>query len=53
VLETDAAENRKLTKSKSTGRIDGMVALTMAMGIAPLGVTRTVSVYETRGALAF
>ena len=28
----DAAGNRKLDKSKSTGRIDGMVALTMAIG---------------------
>lgn len=26
--------NRKLSKNKSTGRIDGMVALTMAMGVA-------------------
>lgn len=28
--------NRKLSKNKSTGRIDGMVALTMAIGVAPL-----------------
>lgn len=28
--------NRKLSKNKSTGRIDGMVALAMAMGVAPL-----------------
>lgn len=28
----DAAGNRKLDKSKATGRIDGMVALTMALG---------------------
>jgi phage terminase large subunit-like protein len=28
--------NRKLSKNKSTGRIDGLVALTMAMGVAPL-----------------
>jgi phage terminase large subunit-like protein len=27
---------RKLSKSKSTGRIDGMVAFTMAFGVAPL-----------------
>lgn len=32
VVETDPAGNRKLTKAKSTGRIDGLVALTMAMG---------------------
>lgn len=34
VVVQDAAGNRKLDKSKSTGRIDGMVALTMARGIA-------------------
>jgi phage terminase large subunit-like protein len=28
--------NRKLSKNKSTGRIDGLVALTMAIGVAPL-----------------
>lgn len=30
----DPAENRKFTKSKATGRIDGMVALAMAVGVA-------------------
>ena len=30
----DPAENRKLDKKKSTGRIDGMVALAMALGVA-------------------
>lgn len=30
----DPAENRKFTKSKETGRIDGMVALAMAVGCA-------------------
>lgn len=34
VVVQDAAGNRKLDKSKSTGRIDGMVALTMARGAA-------------------
>lgn len=34
VVEMDAAGNRKLTKAKSSGRIDGMQALAMAMGIA-------------------
>jgi len=28
--------NRKLSKNKSTGRIDGMIALAMAVGVAPL-----------------
>lgn len=31
VIERDAAGNRKLAKHKSTGRIDGMVALAMAL----------------------
>lgn len=34
VLEEDPAGNRKFTKKKATGRIDGLVALTMAVGAA-------------------
>lgn len=34
VVVKDPAGNRKLDKSKSTGRIDGMVSLAMAMGSA-------------------
>lgn len=34
VVERDAAGNRKLAKHKSSGRIDGMVALAMALGAA-------------------
>jgi phage terminase large subunit-like protein len=33
-IELDAAGNRKLSKRKSTGRIDPLVALAMALGIA-------------------
>lgn len=33
-VEKDAAGNRKLNKAKATGRIDGAVALTMAIGVA-------------------
>ena len=33
VAVNDAAGNRKLDKSKSTGRIDGIVALTMALAV--------------------
>jgi phage terminase large subunit-like protein len=33
-VETDAAGNRKLSKRRSTGRIDPLVALTMALGVA-------------------
>lgn len=35
VVKTDEAGNRKLNKMKSHGRIDGLVALTMAHGAAP------------------
>ena len=35
VVQTDPAGNRKLTKAKSSGRIDGMVALAMAIGVVP------------------
>lgn len=34
VISRDAAMNRKLDKHKATGRIDGMVALAMALGLA-------------------
>lgn len=34
VIERDAAGNRKLTKAKSIGRIDGLVALAMALAVA-------------------
>ena len=33
-IETDAAMNRKLSKKRSGGRIDPLVALAMALGIA-------------------
>jgi phage terminase large subunit-like protein len=33
VIQSDPAGNRKLTKQKSAGRIDGMVALAMAFGV--------------------
>ena len=36
VVQADPAGNRKLNKVKSTGRIDGAVALTMAVGSSPL-----------------
>lgn len=32
VIEMDPAGNRKITKSKATGRVDGMVAMVMAVG---------------------
>jgi phage terminase large subunit-like protein len=36
VTEGFDSSNRKLSKKRSTGRIDGMVALAMAVGVAPL-----------------
>lgn len=36
VVDSKDEANRKLSKNRSTGRIDGLVALTMAMGVAPL-----------------
>jgi phage terminase large subunit-like protein len=47
-IETDAAENKKPSKKKSNGRIDGMVSLIMGVGramVAPEGG----SVYDSRG----
>ena len=43
VVVSDPSGNRKLAKDKSSGRIDGMVALTMAMGVAPLEVNAPVA----------
>jgi phage terminase large subunit-like protein len=49
-LEIDAAENRKFTKKKSTGRIDGLVALAMAVGTARVGAQAPPpNPYESRG----
>lgn len=39
IIVQDAAGNRKMDKSKSTGRIDGMVSLAMAVGVAALDAT--------------
>ena len=33
IVQTDPAGNRKLVKDKSSGRIDGMVALAQAVGV--------------------
>jgi phage terminase large subunit-like protein len=40
VVEGPDASNRKLSKKRSSGRIDGMIALAMAIGVAPLTPTR-------------
>jgi phage terminase large subunit-like protein len=36
VVESPDESNRKLSKKKSSGRIDGMVALAMAVGVKPM-----------------
>jgi phage terminase large subunit-like protein len=40
-IEKDAAGNRKLNKAKATGRIDGAVALAMAVGVMPQQTSST------------
>jgi phage terminase large subunit-like protein len=47
--EQDAAGNIKPSKAESTERIDGIVALIMALGRALVTPIDTDSVYETRG----
>lgn len=49
IASRDPAGNRKLDKTKATGRIDGMVALAMAMGAASAAEVVGPSVYETQG----
>jgi phage terminase large subunit-like protein len=44
---SDPAGNRKFIKSKATGRIDGMVALAMAVGVMPNAVNQERSFWET------
>lgn len=43
---TDPAGNRKFIKGKASGRIDGMVALAMAVGVMPMQVEETSSFWE-------
>lgn len=48
-IERDAAANIKPSKKKSTEKIDGIVALVMALGLATSTPVKGPSVYETRG----
>lgn len=52
VTMTDPAGNRKLVKDKSRGRIDGAVALSMAVGVAARTPVKKPSVYASRGLVA-
>lgn len=47
-VEVNAAGDRKLNKARSTGRIDGAVALAMALGVSSAPATDGPSVYETQ-----
>lgn len=46
IVSRDPAGNRKLDKHKATGRIDGMVALAMAFGIAQKTTAETPKQYQ-------
>lgn len=50
VVTKDPAGNRKLDKSKATGRIDGMVALAMALGTAAAQQVSGASFWEVEAA---
>jgi phage terminase large subunit-like protein len=49
VVERDAAGNRKLSKKRARGRIDGMIALAMAIGVAPAAWTAKVDIQALIG----
>lgn len=49
VTVSDDAGNRKFTKRKATGRIDGLIALVMAVARAVAAPVPQKSIYETRG----
>ena len=51
VVSTDPAGNRKVTKEKATGRVDGIVAALMAIGVINKDSADGPSVYEDRGVL--
>jgi phage terminase large subunit-like protein len=46
VVISDPAGGRKLNKAKAAGRIDGMVALAQAIGVAPLDAPLTAPKYQ-------
>lgn len=50
-IQSDPANGRKFDKLKSTGRIDGIVALAMALNGA-VSTEKSISVYESRGVIA-
>lgn len=53
VMEQDPAGNIKPTKAKSTEKIDGIVAMIMAVGMAVMNAGDTNSIYDERGIISF
>lgn len=51
VVDEDPAGNKKVTKERSTGRVDGIVAGVMAIGQAIVHGGEAPSVYEQRGVI--
>ena len=51
--ERDAQENLKISKKKSTEKVDGVVCAIMGLGRSMVAGTDSKSVYETRGLLTF
>jgi len=49
-IMTDSTGNRKFAKQKSSGRIDGMVALAMAVGVMPSAANAEKSFWESSAA---
>ena len=52
-LQTDPAQNIKINKAKSSEKVDGMVALVMALGEMMTDESPGESVYNERGLLTF
>jgi phage terminase large subunit-like protein len=50
-LRMDPAGNVKIDKGKSREKVDGMVALAEALGVAIKQATAQASIYESRGLL--
>ncbi|PWE48473.1 terminase [Thioclava sp. NG1] len=53
IIREDGFGNRMFDKSRSRGRIDGVVTLAMAVGSATAAMEDKTSVYEARGILSF
>ena len=52
-LQTDPAGNIKINKQKSSEKVDGMIALVMALGEMLTDETEGDSIYDERGILTF